>query len=79
VALGLTQSMLREDPERATAVGKKLFPPTEAGFIAELIRRDSPYYDPVIAPKTVQSMNCFSRDLGLLSKTVAYEDIVWKG
>jgi ABC-type nitrate/sulfonate/bicarbonate transport system substrate-binding protein len=78
-AVKVAQRILCEDPERATAVGQKLFPPAEATMIAELVRRDAPYYDPEIAPRTVESMNRFARELGLLSKTVAYEDVLWKG
>ncbi len=37
------QDELKRNPERATDVGKKLFPPTEASLIAELIRRDAPF------------------------------------
>ena len=39
---------LRDDVSRATAVGDKRFPPSEAALIAELVRRDLPYYDPRI-------------------------------
>jgi ABC-type nitrate/sulfonate/bicarbonate transport system substrate-binding protein len=73
------QKALRDDPGRATAIGKKLFPPAEAGMIAELIRRDAPFYDPAISHGAVESMNGFARELGLLSRQVAYEDVVWKG
>ena len=69
----------QEEPERATAVGRKLFPPTEASLIAELIRRDAPFYDPTISRRSVEAMNRFARDMGLLSRDVAYEDVVWKG
>jgi hypothetical protein len=31
------------------SVGEKLFPPQEACLIAELIRRDLPYYDATIS------------------------------
>ena len=72
------QNTLKEDPARATAVGRKLFPPTEAGLIAELIRRDLPFYQPDISAKTVNSMNRFAQDLGLLSKPVPYPQVVWK-
>ena len=72
------QDALKEDPARATAVGRKLFPPTEAGLIAELIRRDLPYYDATITEGNVQSMNQFARDLGLLSMPVPYPQVVWK-
>jgi ABC-type nitrate/sulfonate/bicarbonate transport system substrate-binding protein len=78
-AVKAAQDALRKNPERATEVGKKLFPPTEAGLIAELIRRDAPFFDPAISRASVESMNRFARDLGLLSKNVAYEDVVWTG
>jgi ABC-type nitrate/sulfonate/bicarbonate transport system substrate-binding protein len=78
-AVRAAQDALKRNPERATEVGKKLFPPTEASLIAELIRRDAPFYDPDISAKSVQAMNRFARDIGLLSKPVSYEDVVWKG
>ena len=77
-AVRAAQQILRHNPERATEVGRKLFPPAEADMIAELIRRDAPYYDASIAPRTVDSMNRFARDLKLLSRNVGYEDVVWK-
>jgi NitT/TauT family transport system substrate-binding protein len=60
-------------------VGNRLFPPTEASLIAELIRRDAPFYDPAISEQAVDSMNRFARDLGLLSKPARYEEVVWTG
>jgi len=78
-AVKAAQHILKSDPARATEVGKKLFPATEASLIAELIRRDAPYYDPEISPRSVESMNRFARELGLLSRTVGYEDVVWRG
>jgi ABC-type nitrate/sulfonate/bicarbonate transport system substrate-binding protein len=78
-AVQQAQKALKEHPNRATDIGKKLFPPTEAGLIAELIRRDAQFYDPVIPKSAVESMNRFARDLGLLSKDVAYGDVVWNG
>jgi ABC-type nitrate/sulfonate/bicarbonate transport system substrate-binding protein len=73
------QNELKRNPERASEVGKKLFPPTEASLIAELIRRDAPFFDPAISKASVESMNRFARDLGLLSRNVSYEDVVWTG
>lgn len=70
------QQALREDPERAAAVGDRLFPPMEAGLIAELVRRDLPYYRPIITPATVAGVNDFARRSGLLSADAAYEDVV---
>ena len=78
-AVKAAQKALKEDPGRATVVGNRLFPPTEAGLIAELIRRDAPFYDPTISEQAVDSMNRFARDLGLLSKAVRYEEVVWTG
>lgn len=73
------QKALKEDPSRATAIGRKLFPPAEAGMIAELIRRDLPFYDAAISARSVESMNRFARELGLLSRPVTYEEVVWTG
>ena len=78
-AVMAAQNALKQKPERATEVGKKLFPPTEADLIAGLIRRDAPFYDPAISPKSVEAMNRFARDIGLLSKPVSYDEVVWKG
>ena len=75
-AVKAAQQILRNNPERATEVGRKLFPPAEAGMIAELIRRDVPYYDASISPQSVESMNRFARDLGLLSGPVPYGQVV---
>jgi NitT/TauT family transport system substrate-binding protein len=71
-----TQIALKRDPALATAVGRKLFPPSEAELIAELIRRDLPYYDPAISETFVAGMNRFARDLGILAGEVSYEQIV---
>jgi len=76
-AVTAAQNALKEDAERATAIGRRLFPPQEAELIAELIRRDAPYYQHGISRQTVQSMNRFAQDLGLLSRAVNYEEVVW--
>src|SRR5262249_58889699 len=75
-AIVKTQAALRADPSRATEVGRKLFPPAEAALIAELIRRDLPYYDPEISPEFVTGMNQFARDVGILNGKVPYEHVV---
>src|SRR5262244_3033399 len=41
-AIVRTQAALKADPERATEVGRRLFPPAEAELIAGLVRRDLP-------------------------------------
>jgi ABC-type nitrate/sulfonate/bicarbonate transport system substrate-binding protein len=75
-AIVKTQAALRKDVSLATGVGRKLFPPEEAELIAELIRRDLPYYDPKITPEFVAGMNAFARDIGILKGEVAYERVV---
>jgi NitT/TauT family transport system substrate-binding protein len=75
-AMVKTQAALKENVARATEVGRKLFPPSEAELIAELIRRDLPYYDPSISRSFVAGMNQFSRDVGILTGDVPYEGIV---
>ena len=75
-AIVRAHAALKENVARATEIGRKLFPPSEAELIAELIRRDLPYYDASISRDFVTGMNRFSRDAGILSSDVAYEDIV---
>ena len=75
-AIVKVQQMLREDPSRATQVATRLFPPVEAGLIAELIERDLPFYDPAISEQAVTELNRFARAVGLLSGPVPYDDVV---
>ena len=75
-AIVKTQAALRADPERATEVGRKLFPPQGALLIAELIRRDLPFYDASISRDFVSGMNQFARDLGILAGEPLYEKVV---
>ncbi len=75
-AIVKTQAALRNDASLATGIGRKLFPPQEAELIAELIRRDLPYYDAKITPDFVAGMNRFARDIGILTGDVPYEHVV---
>ena len=50
-AIVKTHAALKADVGLATGIGRKLFPPAEAELIAELIRRDLPYYDARITPR----------------------------
>jgi ABC-type nitrate/sulfonate/bicarbonate transport system substrate-binding protein len=75
-ALVRAQAALREDPSRATAIGGRLFPPLEAGLIAELIRRDAPYYEAAISPEMVEHLNRFTVSMGLLDGPVSYDQMV---
>jgi ABC-type nitrate/sulfonate/bicarbonate transport system substrate-binding protein len=75
-AILAAQAALKQDVSLATQVGRKLFPPAEAELIAELIRRDLPYYDAAISRTFVAGMNAFARDVGILESDVPYEEVV---
>jgi ABC-type nitrate/sulfonate/bicarbonate transport system substrate-binding protein len=75
-AIVKTQAALRQNVARATEVGRRLFPPSEAELIAELIRRDLPYYDPTISEAFVAGMNQFARDIGILEGHITYSQVV---
>jgi ABC-type nitrate/sulfonate/bicarbonate transport system substrate-binding protein len=78
-ALVGAQEMLKRDPGRALQAAKRLFPETEAGLIAELIGRDAPYYDAAISTQSVDALNRFTRDLGLLTEEAPYDQVVATG
>jgi hypothetical protein len=71
-----TQKALKADVGLATKVGRKLFPEHEASLIADIIERDLPFYDPSISREFVDGMTEFQRHMGLLDRTVSYEDVV---
>jgi NitT/TauT family transport system substrate-binding protein len=75
-ALVATQNALKADAARATEVGNKRFPPREAGLIADIIRRDLPFYDAAIGESSVAAINAFARHIGVLEGDVAYGDVV---
>ena len=77
-AIAGAHAALKKDVTLASKIGHKLFPPTEAELIAELIRRDLPYYDTTISPDFVTRMNQFARDVGILSGDVPCQMIVAK-
>jgi ABC-type nitrate/sulfonate/bicarbonate transport system substrate-binding protein len=75
-AVRQAQRVLKADPNRATEAAQRRFPPTETTLIAELVRRDLPYYDPDISEDIVVKMNNFAQSVGLLSGPVEYEQVV---
>lgn len=75
-AIVKAQRALREDPSRATEIGRRLFPAAEAELIAELIRRDLPYYDPTISEDVATRLNRFALEEGLLSAPASYDQVV---
>lgn len=78
-ALVGAQQALKRDPARATEAAKRLFPATETGLIAELIRRDAPFYDAAISTQSVDALNRFARDLGILTEAAPYDQVVATG
>src|SRR5499425_2401575 len=75
-AIVRTQAALKNDISLATGIGRKLFPLEEAELIAELIRRDLPFYDAKITPEFVAGMNRFAREMRILRDDVPYERVV---
>lgn len=75
-AIVKTHAILRKDLGLATQLGRKLFPAFEAELISELIQRDLPFYDALISREFVAGMNQFACDLGLLKRSLNYDQIV---
>jgi ABC-type nitrate/sulfonate/bicarbonate transport system substrate-binding protein len=75
-AIVATQQALIADVSLATKAGRAIFPAAEAELIAGIVERDLPYYDAAISPEFVRGMNGFARDVGILDRDVAYEDVV---
>lgn len=75
-AIVKTHKALKGDIGLATAVGEKLFPAEAAALIADIVQRDLPYYDASISPGFVAAMVRFQKDVGLLTETVAFEQVV---
>ena len=71
-----TQKSLKADVSLATTVGARLFPAREAALIADLIRRDLPYYDATVSREFVAGLTEFQRNVGLIRGRPAYEDVV---
>jgi ABC-type nitrate/sulfonate/bicarbonate transport system substrate-binding protein len=70
------QSVIRQDPLRATEVARKLFPALEAELMGQILARDAEFYQPSISMEAIGEMNRFATAVGLLSSSVPYEQIV---
>jgi NitT/TauT family transport system substrate-binding protein len=75
-AMVKTQAALKADVTRAAEVGRKLFPPTEAELITELVRRDLPYYDANLSREFVAGMTAFLRSQNVIEGEAPYEAVV---
>ncbi len=74
-AVARAQAALRADPALATTAAG-MFPEAERALIAELIRRDAPFYDAAITEATARALNGFARSIGILEGAPSYEDTV---
>ena len=54
----------------------QLFPPQEAALISGIVERDLPFYDARLSEAAVESINQYSRDVGLLKGAPSYAEIV---
>jgi len=75
-AIAAAQRALKADSSLATRAARRLFPPAELELIAELVRRDAQYYDPLISQESVRGMNGLARAIGLLRRDADYADVV---
>jgi NitT/TauT family transport system substrate-binding protein len=75
-AIVRAQRLLKENPARATEVGRRRFPPAAAEIIAAVVERDLPFYDASISESSVTAMNGFAQAIGMLDGPVPYESVV---
>jgi len=76
-AIVAAQRALQADPDLAPRAAAPYFPDYERSLIADLIRRDAPFYDPSISATKVAAVNRFAYELGLTTEPeVPYERIV---
>jgi NitT/TauT family transport system substrate-binding protein len=75
-AIVRAQRLLKDDPSRATEVGRRRFPAAAADIIAAVVERDLPFYDAAIPEAAVTAMNRFAQAIGILEGPVAYEAVV---
>lgn len=75
-AIAKAQRALRAEPALAAKVGRRRFPPEPAEFIATIVERDAPFYDPVIYEEAVAGLNRFAQSVRLLPGPVSYEQVV---
>jgi NitT/TauT family transport system substrate-binding protein len=85
-AIVRAQRALKDNPDLAGEIGRKLFPAAEAELITDIVRRDLPFYTPELAPDAIDRMIAFSQAAGILKRRPAYGDIVatqfkplWRG
>jgi ABC-type nitrate/sulfonate/bicarbonate transport system substrate-binding protein len=78
-AIVKSQKALRADPTLARQVGQRKFPPDAAELIANVVARDTEFYDPAISEAAIEKMNRFAQTVGHLSRPVPYDQVVAVG
>lgn len=73
-----TQHMLKSDITLANRVGIRFFDAEVGAMIANVVKRDLPYYRPEISRQFVEKMTRYARDVGLLTCEPSYEQVVAK-
>jgi NitT/TauT family transport system substrate-binding protein len=75
-ALVAAQQALKNDVSLAAEVGRKRFPPHEAGLIAPIVARDLPFYDAAISEPSFAAINDFAHRLRILDGDADYAAII---
>ena len=75
-AIAATHSALKKNPALALDVGRGLCPDAEAVLLADVVRRDLPFYDSSISRASVDALNRFAQHAGILKSDVPFERVV---
>ena len=75
-AIARAQSIIRQEPQRAAEVVKKVFPSSKAELITQILKRDREFYRPAISVDATSGTNRFATASGLLSHPVSCEQVV---
>lgn len=70
------QSELRRDPKLAQRAVVGVFGEYETSLIAELIKRDAPYYQPEITQEMINSCVDFQVEMGVIAEPVSFDQMV---
>ncbi len=70
------QKALRNDPSLARKVGEGKFPPEATALIANVVARDTAFYNPAISEDAVEKLNAFARSIGHIDRPVPYDRVV---
>jgi|SRR5262245_9426320 len=71
-----TQRSLRAEPGLAAQVARRRFPRDVAELAEAVVKRDLPFYDPIISEEAITALNRFAHSVGLLRDPVPYEKVV---